>query len=74
MKYKQLKGGSLLLTDPDTGEVKTIALATEKQMGYIRSLEKELGLEPKQYKDLTIWRATKVIDRLKKQNKNMRLL
>lgn len=65
----------LLMTDAVTGEVKIFPMATGRQMKFIRSLERELGREPKNYRNLTVWQASKVINRLKsKQSDNLRLL
>ena len=57
---------SIQLIDEETGEItKTIKLATAKQMAFIRSLEKQAEIPPKKYYNLTIWQASKVIDKLK---------
>lgn len=63
---------SIEITDTETGEIKTIKLATEKQIRYIRVLEQQTGTKPKKYTNLTIWQAVKVIEKLK--SKQTRLL
>lgn len=67
-------GDSLEIINTETGEVRYIKLATEKQITFIRLLEKEAGFEPRQYNGLTIWQAKKVINKLVKRTKQKRLV
>ena len=57
-------GDSLEIINTETGEVRKIKLATEKQIAFIRKLEQELNLKPRAYRGLTIWQAKKVIKKL----------
>jgi hypothetical protein len=68
---KRIVDGSLEVINTDTGEVRKIKLATDKQINFIRKLEDELGLEQKAYRGLTVWQAKKVIDKLLKKQRPM---
>ena len=64
---RKIVDNTLEIANTDTGEIRKIKLATDKQLAYIRSLEKDLKLKPKAYRGLTIWQAKKVIDKLLKK-------
>lgn len=54
------------MIDEATGEiVKSVKLATKKQVAYIRILEEQADVKPKSYTNLTLWQAMKIIDKLK---------
>lgn len=74
MLKKEIVDGSLEITDTDTGEIRKIKLATEKQIAFIRDLEKQAGYEPRRYKGLTVWHAKKVIEKLLKVTAQRSLL
>lgn len=74
MKEFVNKPGAIEVTDTITGQIKTVKLVTDKQLAYIRILEKEAGLKPKKYTNLTIWNAVKVIEKLKEKTKQKSLL
>lgn len=61
---REYKDGKLILTNTETGEIKQVPMATDKQMRFIRELEQQLSIKPKQYRNLTVWQAAKVIKRL----------
>ena len=64
--------GKMIITNTETGEVKKRQMASEKQINFIRKLELELDIKPKRYKDLTLWKASKVIESLIKRKNNTR--
>lgn len=68
---RKIVDNTLEIVNTETGEVRKIKLATDKQMAYIRALEKELKLKPRAYRGLTVWQAKKVIDRLMKKQRPM---
>ena len=68
---RKIVDNTLEIANTDTGEIRKIKLATDKQMAYIRFLEKDLKLKPKAYRGLTVWQAKKVIDRLLKKQRPM---
>lgn len=71
---KRIVDGSLEIINTETGEVRKVKLATDKQITFIRLLEKEAGLKPRKYKGLTVWHAKKVIDKLIKRTQQKRLI
>lgn len=73
-KSFKVRDGYLLSTNPKTGEVHKLKLATDNQLDYIRSLEQQAGIPPRQYKNLTVWGANKVIQKLRKKTAQERLL
>jgi archaeosine-15-forming tRNA-guanine transglycosylase len=68
---KEIVGDTLEITNTETGEIRSIKLATDKQMAFIRNLENNLKLTPRAYRGLTIWQAKKVIDKLLKKQRPM---
>ncbi len=48
-------------------------IATQKQIEYIRLLEKELRINPRRYRNLRVWEANKIIERLKNKTKQTTL-
>lgn len=62
------------ITDTTTGQIKTIKLVTDKQLKFILDLERQAGISPRTYRNLTIWQATKVVKRLKEKTSQVSLL
>lgn len=61
------------MVNTDTGEIKKIKLATEKQMKYLNSLRDQVGKPPVKG-NLMIHQAVKQIDKLVEKTKQQRLL
>lgn len=65
-RFKRLSQDTAGTIELVSGEiVRKHRFATDKQMEFIRSLEKKLNIEPKRYENLRVWEAAKIITRLK---------
>jgi fructose/tagatose bisphosphate aldolase len=68
---RRIVDNTLEIVNTETGEIRKIKLATDKQIAYIRYLENILKIKPKAYRGLTVWQAKKVIDKLSKKQRPM---
>lgn len=59
--------GKTKITNRNTGEVKEIALATQKQVDYLRYLEHANGMVVHNHTSKTVWQAGKRITQLKEK-------
>lgn len=63
-RYEKIDGG-VKRTNLGNGVVTIIKYASAQQIDYIHSMQAELGLKQPKYKDIPMYRATKIIDKLK---------
>lgn len=70
---KRIDDDTIARIDIRTGEFRKIKIATKKQMDFIKSLQDQLEIPHKSYKNLTVWQASNIIEKLltkKKESEN----